>query len=778
MNNDRFFPRYFGVALVMMGAALLVAVPSLVAGVLERCETGLDFAPALTEPAPESPPNSTPGTKVEELYGRLPLYFIENRGQADRTVKFYAHSGGQTTWFTKDGVGVTLARQLDNPSQTKRPGLAGRQQNPAIKTTTVALRPVGLKKRVKIAAIEPQEHRVNYFIGDDPKKWRTDIPTYRAVVYREAYQGIDLKFYGDGRQLEYDIIVKPGADPKRVKFQYAGIKGLEVTPAGDLAIKLPDGGVLVQRKPVVYQEIAGSRMAREGKFKLHGNLADYTYGFEVASYDQAHPLVIDPVMVYSTYLGGSASDWGNAIAVDQTGQIYVTGSTSSANFPHPNAYQPSRNGLGDAFVTKINAAGTALIYSTYLGGSGDFDVGNGIAVAAGEAYVVGTTDSPDFPKLDPVQPSYGGGFNDAFVAKLTANGSALIFSTCLGGSGIDYGNAIALNDEGTAFVTGGTDSTNFPTLTPLQPQKGGATDAFVAKIEASGRSLEYSTYLGGGAADAGNGIAVDQIGCIYVTGNTLSMNFPTKDPFQSVLNRGNGAGYTDAFVSKINATGSALVFSTYLGGGLDDRGRAIAVDQAGAVYVTGGTDSIGDFDFPTQNPLPGSAAATRAAESFESSSRPYTYDAFVTKLRPDGQALVYSTLLGGSLNLDEGYGIAVDQQGQAHVTGLTWASNFPTKDSLQPFGGFQEGFVTKLSAPGSSLVYSTFLAGRYGTTHGHGIAVDLKGNAYVTGHTDVTLFPVKNPLQPNIAGGDDAFVMKIYDPPKGAVGTLLLLLLN
>jgi hypothetical protein len=508
-----------------------------------------------------------------------------------------------------------------------------------------------------------------------------------------------------------------------------------------------DAGEIRWHKPVVYQEKGGAKQEIAAHYAMKGG---NRVGFEVADYDPRRPLFIDP-LVYSTYLGGSGGDNGYGIAVDSSGNSYVTGSTTSyTNFPTMNPLQPmNKSSYGTCFVTKINSTGSALVYSTYLGGSGD-DSGNGIAVdSSGNAYVTGYTTSIDFPTVNPLQPANGGGPNNystSFVAKFNPTGSALVYSTYLGGSGGDDGYGIAVDSSGNAYVTGSTASSNFPTMNPLQPIYDGGGDAFVAKLNPTGSALVYSTYLGGSGGDGAKGIATDSSGNVYVTGFTTSTNFPTMNPLQP-SNGGGGFGY-DAIVAKINPTGSALVYSTYLGGSGDDIGAGIAADRSGNAYVTGYTDSS---NFPTMNPLqPANGGA---------------FDVFVTKLNPTGSALVYSTYLGGSQN-DQSNGIAVDIAGNAYVTGEAASTNFPIMNPLQPTygGGSTDAFVTKLNPTGSALVYSTYLGGS-GDDWGYGIAVDNSGNAYVTGNTTSIDFPTMNPLQPANGGSSDVFMAKISIAP-------------
>jgi hypothetical protein len=644
-------------------------------------------------------------------YGRLPLTFEPNQGQTDARVKFLSRASGSTLFVTADEA-----------------VFAGRDGS------VERMKLLGANPKPRFEPLDKQPGISNYFIGNDPSKWRTDIPNYGRVALRGVYPGIDLVFYGNERQLEYDWVVAPGADPKQIHVKWEGPSQVTKNASGDLVLSASLGVSMVQRKPVILQE--GKRI--EGGYVVRGR----EVAFELAKYDAAKPLVIDPVLVYSTYLGGSGADFGNGIAVDGSGNAYVTGFTNSTNFPTANPLQTSNAGSNDVIVTKINAAGSALVYSTYLGGSGD-DGGSGIAVdGSGNAFVTGTTYSTNFPTANPLQASNHGA-NNAFVTKVNAAGSALVYSTYLGGSGADFGYGIAVDGSGNVYLTGSTGSTNFPTNNPLQASFGGGPDdAFVTKINAAGSALVYSTYLGGSGADFSDGIALDGAGNAYVTGETTSTNFPTTNPIQS-----NFGGFVDVFVTKISADGSAKVYSTYLGGSGTDEGRGIAVDGAGNAYVTGLTSST---NFPIANPLRVSNGGG--------------YDAFVTKINAAGSALVYSTYLGGSGD-DYGRGIAVDGAGNAYVTGYTYSLNFPTTNPLQASnGGATDVFVTKINAAGSALVYSTYLGGS-GDDQSRGIAVNGAGNAYVTGVTQSSIdFPTASPLQASSGGFYDAFVLSISTP--------------
>ena len=493
-------------------------------------------------------------------------------------------------------------------------------------------------------------------------------------------------------------------------------------------------------KPLAYQEINGKRVEVAVNYQvLASNLSPQTsnptYGFKVGDYDKSAPLIIDPIvvsLVYSSYIGGSDYDFGRRIAVDSWGSAYIIGETYSTNFPLVNAIR-GFGGYYDTFVTKINAAGS-IVYSTYIGGKGG-DEPFGIAVdTLGCAYITGVTDSTDFPTVNAYQFTLSGGY-DAFVTKINAAGNGILYSTYLGGSGGDAGLGIAVDSTGCAYITGDTLSTDFPPVNAYQSTLRGVYDAFVTKINPAGSALVYSTYLGGSNDEHGLGIAVDSSGYAYITGWTYSTDFPLVNPLQSK--------FSETFVTKLNTTGNGIVYSTYSGGSLAHLVHSIAVDSSGCAYITGETRST---DLPLMNPI---QSTLRGG-----------YDAFVTKINAAGNGLVYSTYLGGTGD-DYGMGIAADSSGSAYITGQTNSTDFPLANAYQSTlkGGY-DAFVTKIDAFGG-LVYSTYLGGS-GGDYGQGIAVDISGNAYVTGETASQDFPTMYPFQPSNAGGSDAFVAKIY----------------
>jgi uncharacterized repeat protein (TIGR01451 family) len=679
------------------------------------------------------------------------MYFEANTGQTDTRVRFIARGAGYALFITNDETVAVLHKHTQEPLaaaplESAADVLRAKKLTPE-KIAALGAPPAVIRMQLSGANKQPSVNgedllpgKSNYFIGNDPSKWRTNVATYARVRLTEVYRGIDVVYYGNQQKLEYDFIVRPGADPRQIRLHYSGADRIGIDPSGDLVLHI-DGDELRQRLPVVYQESGGRRHQVRAAYR---RLSAREFGVDLAAYDVSLPLVIDPVLVYATYLGGSGDEQGQGIAVDASGNAYVTGLTASSDFPTVNPLQASIGGNNDAFVTKLNATGSALVYSTYLGGS-NFDVAQGIAVdASGNAYIAGFTNSGNFPTVNPLQASIGGN-NDAFVTKLNATGSALLYSTFLGGSGADAGSGIAVDASGNAYITGNTSSSNFPTVNALQPSYGGGSeDAFVSKLTASGSALLYSTYLGGSALDRGAGIAADASENAYVTGPTNSSNFPTVNPLQASI-----GGSNDAFVTKLNASGSVLLYSTYLGGSSGDVSTGIACDASGNAYITGATASS---NFPTVNP----AQASHGGGSS---------DAFVSKLNASGSALLYSTYLGGS-GSDFAHGIAIDASGNADITGVTSSSNFPTVNPLQPSkGGLSDAFVSKLNASGSALLYSTYLGGSDDDI-GFGIGADTSGNAYITGFTASFDFPTMNPIQASNGGatnggGGDAFVAKI-----------------
>ncbi len=692
---------------------------------------------------PAQPADASSVSRVREAYERMPLRFEGNQGQTDASVKYVSRGSGYALFLLPTEAVLSLSPGPAKPVATEPAGRIGIALPVEPKPPTVVrMQFVGGNRNPEIRALDPLPGKSHYFVGSDRNRWRTDIPAFARVEYRDVYPGVNVVFYGNQKQLEYDFIVSPGADPGSIRLEFEGVEGIGLDEAGDLILRT-QGGEVVQKAPVVYQDVNGVRTPVAGRYVLSGTgpgesgSGAHRVGFQVASYDARRPLVIDPVLSYSTYLGGSVTDVGYGIAVDSAGNAYVTGYANSANFPIKNALQGVSGGGSDAYVMKLSADGSTIVYSTFLGGSGA-DAGVGIAVdAAGSAYVAGFTNSTNFPIANAFQSGNAGDY-DVFVTKLSPTGSSLVYSTYLGGSLADVAYGIAVDAAGSAYVTGYTNSTNFAAKNPYQGTSAGGSDAFVTKIGGDGLSLGYSTYLGGNSADAGVGIAVDAGGSVYVAGFTYSTNFPTAGAFQAA-----NAGGWDGFVTKLNAAGSALAYSTYLGGASTDVAYGVAVDGAGSAYVTGYTNST---NFPIAN-------------AFQSANAGGS-DVYVTKLSSTGSTFVYSTYLGGSL-ADVGYGIAVDAAGSAYVTGYTNSTNFPAKYPVQAANaGGSDGFVTKLGPTGSSLVYSTYLGGT-GADMGRGVALTGSGDAWIAGVTNSTNFPLASPYQSGNAGGYDLFLLKL-----------------
>lgn len=695
------------------------------------------------EPPPASPATDAAEPRGLAAYGRLSLSFEANAGQLDPEVRFVARGAGYTLFLTPhEAVFVLGAAHLPPKPGRAEPGaeLPSRSGDaapprgsdppaePRGSTSTLRMRLDAASALADVVGEEELAGKIHYLRGDDPAGWHTDVPTFARVRYRDVYPGVDLVYYGNQRQLEYDLVLAADADPQQIALRFEGADGLRVDAAGALVIETP-GGALQQQPPVAYQEVEGQRRAVPARYVLAGQRVTIALG----AYDPSQPLVIDPLLSYSTYLGGSDADWGKSVALDTAGNAYITGHTCSVNFPRQNAGQSTfggggganclnETGAGDAFVTKLNATGTALVYSTYLGGSSN-DVGSSIAVdSAGSAHIAGVTTSTNFPTFNSVLSCSSAGTH--FLTKLNAAGNALVYSSC--GYG---GRSVALDPSGNAYTVGYTDGT-------------------VYKFNTAG------TVLWGVTLNAvGLGIAVDSSGSAYVVGHTTGGLTTTLGAFETVF----GGGTYDAFALKLDPAGSFLLYSTYLGGSGDEEAMGVAVDSLGNAYVTGWTSST---NFPTSGAV-------------QASNGGGTSDAFVTKLNPTGSQLVYSTYLGGSGNgstqyLDEvGESIVVDRAGNAYVTGITSSANFPLQSPLQTSKRsllLPDGFIAKLNPAGFALGYSSYLGG-CGTSqaYGYGIALDGANNAYVTGVAACGLPTTSGVVQPGFAGVLDAFVVKIAD---------------
>jgi hypothetical protein len=660
-------------------------------------------------------------------YEALPIHFEINTGQTDEQVRFLSRGAGYTLFLTDAEAVFAL-----NPFHAMPKATAHSKVEAATARDVVRMKFIGANAASRIRGIGETPAKSNYFIGNDPRKWRT-ASLYQKVSQDNLYPGVDLLYHGTQGELEYDFIVYPGANPAAIRFGFDGVDQIEIDPGGDLILRLGDRSIR-QHAPVIYQEYEGVRRGISGGYVLDADNREVS--FHIASYDQTRALVIDPVLSYSTYFGGSGYDTGLDIKATAD-SIYLVGYTSSTDFPTARPLQRTSHGAFDVFVTRLNREGSQLIYSTYLGGSGN-DYGYCIAVdRSGSAVLTGITGSMDFPTAHPLQSNLRGP-TDVFVTKLNPAGSELVYSTYLGGTGYDYGFGCVLDPSGNALLTGYTGSFDFPVVRPLQPLPGGGGDAFVAKINATGSELLYSTYLGGVSQDAGVGIAVDPTGDAVLTGYTDSINFPVARALQPKF----GGGLYDAFLTRIQQDGSSLVYSTYIGGAADDIASSVAIDRSGNVTVTGSTMSL---NFPTFRPLQRSNAGY--------------WDAFVLKTNAVASRLLYSTYLGGSLD-DYGMGVAVDSAGNAYIVGSTGSINFLTVGAFQPIpGGGWDAFVTSIESEGSKFIYSSYLGGS-GEDSGLMIATD-RSTQLVTGMTNSTNFPTVRPIQPNFSGVFDAFISRI-----------------
>jgi uncharacterized repeat protein (TIGR01451 family) len=739
-------------------------------------------------------------SQVAAQYGKLLLAFEVNRGQTDTRVKFLSRGSGYTLFLTPEEAVIELR---SGHSPLKR---ADSEDRFASVTSVLRMKLANANLQPVITGAEELPGKSNYFIGNDPRNWHSNVANYRKVKYEGVYPGVGLVYYGTQGQLEYDFVVAPGGDPHRIALQFDGARPALDTN-GDLLLSMA-GGEVRFRQPVTYQSAGGRRHLVDGHYVLAGS---QLVSFEVGDYDRNLPLVIDPVLVYSTYLGGSVNDLAHAIAVDSAGNAYVTGETTSADFPTKNPIEGSYHSGGscvtgppcqDVFVTKFNVTGKALVYSTYLGGLST-DIGYGIALDSGKnVYVVGKTYSNDFPVTQGVLRAFcgelmvngnptstcDGNFPDAFVTKINAAGSAIVYSTFLGGTLNDWANAVAVDSAGDAFVVGRTDSPlptgnpndpGFPVTgaTAFQPNflvTDGTYTSFFVELNPTASSELYGTFFGSeteSASSIATGVAVDKSGKAYLSGYTLASDFPTTTgAFQTACTPLSGGHCQEnrGFVAKFDPTlsqAASLVYSTYLGGTgaggtqfAPDFAYAIAVDSAGDAYVTG---NAGTVDFPT------------TAGAFQTTCIVFSGAcdaAFVTKFNATGTGLVYSTFLGDQTNTNgnfaAGFGIQVDTKKNAYVTGIAAESNLgaPTFPMVNPIQTHGNVFLSKFNPAGSSLLFSTLFGGKGDVAEqGNSVAVDSKTSAYVAGQTSSSVFTTTaGAFQTTFGGGAwDGFVFKI-----------------
>lgn len=677
----------------------------------------------------------------------LPLAFTENRGQfGDRTL-YKAQTGGAAFYFCHNEAVYLFVRDTDIPIEENyepypsRRNSVHRFRRPAYKQERSMVRVgfLGASPDVEIIGEGRLPYNNNYFRGNDPDGWHADIPNYSSVMYRNIYPGIDLRYYGNGRSMKYDFIINPGADISCIQIRYQGADSLKITPNGDLEA-VSSLGRIHENTPFIYQEVDNTRKKVAGGYRL---ISPGVFGFEIhETFNASYPLVIDPELVYSTYLGGNRRENGTGVFIDDRGNVYVSGHTCSADFPTENPYDDSYNGGtngGDFFVCKLDPSGESLLYSTYIGGLGE-DYEPAIAVDSyGNAYLTGYTISPDFPVVNAYDDSYNLNW-DAVVVKLSTGGNSLIYSTYIGGSDADYGYSITVDNWDNVFITGKTVSYDFPVVNPYDDSFNGGRlgDAFITKFSSTGESLIYSTYFGGSDHDCGYDIAVSDMGKAVIGGSTTSDDLPMQNSYDYIFNGG-----ADAFIAIFSVAGDILEYSTYFGGSGSDHCLGLDIDPKGIVYITGDCWSP---DLPVVN----------AYQDYLNGA----LDAFITKLSTTDNSLLFSTYLGGSY-WDFAYDLAVDESGNVFVTGCTMSSDFPTVNPFDPsYNGNEDCWTSIFSSEGYRPIYSTYLGGS-GRDWGTRISLNAIGEFCITGYTSSSDFPIINPYDGTYgAGSSDAFVAK------------------
>ena len=663
---------------------------------------------------------------------KLPLTFEANHGQFDGSVRFLSRTPHYTMFLTPKETVLQL-RDAGAEHDVVRWHLKGASSDPQIRGE------------------QPLETRTNYFRGNDQRNWRTDVETFGQVRYQRVYPGIDLVFRGNQREVEYDFALAPNTNPKQIRFAFDGVQSMTVGQDGALVLRTAHGS-LAQSRPLAYQEIDGHRRLVDARYCVSGK----SVGFDLGSYDRGKPLVIDPVLLWSTYFGGSMEEYAYALAIDSSGNVYVTGTSGSTDFPAVNPIYGTKGNDWDVFVAKINAAGTAVIYASYLSANGWNEYGLGIAVdAAGNAYVTGATNATDFPGVTAgsIQPAFGGtGSNrDAFALKINAAGNAIVWATYLGGADDDIGNDITVDSAGNVYVVGdaGPGPVSWIDAGAIQSTyAGGNYDGFVIKINSFGAKV-WSTYLGGSGSEDFEAIRLDRSGNVWVGGSTDSTSFPGVGG--SSLQPSN-AGSNDATITEINAAGTAITYSTFLGGPGYDQLSGMVLDASDNIYATGFTDGTS---------FPGVTASSIQPASGGS------YDMWVAKLNSSATSITWATFFGGS-DAEIATKIQVDSAGNVYVNGSTSSTNFPVSNAIQSTygGGDADAFAVKINADGTAVVWSTYLGGG-DTDTSYGTALDSSGNYYIDGFTASSGFPgtSASAIQPVYGGGYDAWVAKIGTSP-------------
>jgi hypothetical protein len=721
-----------------------------------------------TAPAAVSDPARSPANFA------LPLWFEPNVGQADPAYRFVTQTRGTVHWLDADRVVVWLA-----PSRPARSEQLSRTEPPSLQPVADPVRGQSLRfrwldadPRARAVPLQPLPARVNYLVGSEPGQWRRNVPLYRAVRFEGVWPGVDVVHWASDRLLEVNYLLAPGARVDPIAFVIEGAEGVQLDGSGDLVITM-NGTEFRLDRPRAFQETGAGRVEIPCAFILESG-ATPRVRFRVGPYDHNRPLLIDPVFRHSGYWGGSGNEIVWAVATDAEGNGYLAGETTSATWwTAAGGFQTNYAGGtavgGDAFVAKISADGTRLIYLTYLGGV-SHDAAMAVQVdASGAVYLTGFTASTNFPTRNafrsvmagPVDPALGAPPLDAFVAKLSPAGDDLEYSTYFGGDGIDEGIALAVDGSGRAVITGFTDSTNLPLARPVQGEPAGGRDAFVARFSADGSLLLFSTYLGGTNADHGTGVAVDPLGRVWIAGVTQSTNFPTVQPIQPRINDPTGGATNvntlpDAFVVRFSPM-DELEFATFLGGRFTDAAARIVTDATGNAYVAGTTESS-DFPVTTTN-LAGAVWTNRGLG-----------DWFVTKIPAQGSTgWVYSVVFGGTAR-DEAWDLAVDGEGRVHAIGVVASTNAPVinvpEGGRATSGGGWDAFLAGLDPAGQRLEYAFYYGGT-GHDYGYAVAVDPAGHLWIGGRTSSTNLWTRGSLQPAFAGGPgDGFYARLLQPPR------------
>ncbi len=678
-------------------------------------------------------------------------YFTQNEGQWDSQVLFHGNIRGTDIWLTNSGVYYQLSR-VNSSVQTGPDPTTGALRfsfdDPDAVSEEVTVRTVfeGAASVLRADGLNKTSYVCNYYFGSDPSGWREQVANYSEVQFTNVYPGIDCRYYYSASDLEYDLIVNPGSDPNQIAIKWEGPSEIALNDSNELVVTTRLGSIR-EHAPLMYQVIDGENHPISGQYRL---LGPSIIGFSLSG-DYRHdlPLIIDPVLQYSSYVGGGYDDIAYGLALDPDGYMYLTGATKSPKFPTYNAYDSIFTGsnVTDVFVTKLSPDGSSLVYSTFLGGGGGIDEGRDIAANAdGSAYITGRTSSSGFPVLNAYDVTLGG-TRDAFVTKLSSTGT-LNYSTFLGGTVADEGYGITVDASGNAYVTGSTQSANFPVVNAYDAGYNGQYDVFVTKLAPTGSSLVFSTFMGGSANEQANGIDLDGSNNIYLAGFTNSSNFPRLNAYDSSYN-----GADDIFVAKLAAAGKPLMYSTFLGGAGYEQASAIAVGPNNTAFVTGYTTSPA---FPTKNAY---------STSLHGGS-----DAVGVRINATGSGLVYSTYLGGSA-FDYGYGIAVDSRQDAYIVGSTTSSDFPTiyaYDSVA--NGGDDIFIAKLQSTGSVIDYSTLLGGA-ANDEGFDIAIDNNLAVYIAGASISANYPVANSFDSTVNGGYDVVISKLtFDERNCCVG--------